>query len=180
MKSLVRLKWSKMAEVIYATFYEIDPLNRSQTGARRTLDRSIIDELDRILKPINSLSDLLNLSNISGFVKESISTDGKNLNFMMAAFSNMYKLRQPNEIRDFLEINDFLSPLVSEAHGRLQNYFPNSTIFMEVDQNELVISVGTSFSPEEADRRLQKFDEEWWIDKSINSNARLCITVEFQ
>jgi hypothetical protein len=153
---------------------------QKRTGIRRTLDRSIIDKLDEILKPLNSLSNILNSSNIMGFVKESINTDAKNLNFMMAAFNNMYKLRRPNEIRDFLEANDFLNPLVSEAHDQLQKHFPSSTIFMEVDQNELVMSVGTSFSPEEADERLHNFDVEWWIDASEKSKARLCITVEFQ
>ena len=107
-------------------------------------------------------------------------TDEKNLNYMMSTFDNMYKLRRPDEIRTFLEDNDFLSPLISEAYWKLQNHFPNSSIFMQVDNNELVISVGTGLSPEEADEKLHNFDEEWWIDASENSNARLCITVEFQ
>ncbi|MDD2755026.1 MAG: hypothetical protein PHS80_05785 [Methanothrix sp.] len=169
-----------MCETASTIFYEIDHLSRSQTGTRRTLDRSVIDELAKILNPLNSLSNILNLSTIMGFVKESINTDEKNLNFMMAAFNNMFKLRRPTEIRDFLEANDFLNPLVSEAHDQLQKYFPYSTIFMEVAQNELIISVGTSFSPEEADERLHNFDADWWIDESINSKAKLCITVEFQ
>jgi|WetSurMetagenome_2_1015567.scaffolds.fasta_scaffold117483_2 hypothetical protein len=169
-----------MTETMHATFYDMGPLNKSQTNARGSLEKAIVDELDRILTPISLLSNKLNLSNIMGFGTDSIETNEKNLNFMMATFSDMYKLRRPNEIRDFLEANDFLNPLVSEAHDKLQEYFPNSTIFMEVDQNELVVSVGTSFSPEEADERLHNFDVEWWIDASENSKARLCITVEFQ
>jgi len=109
-----------------------------------------------------------------------LSTDEKNLNFIMVILSNMYKLRRPNEIRDFLQDNEYLNPLLSDAYNNLQSYFPGSTIFMEVEHGELVISVGTKLPPEQAIENLDKFDEEWWLDACIDSRAKLCITVEYQ
>jgi hypothetical protein len=109
-----------------------------------------------------------------------ILTDEKNLNSMIATYNSMYQLREPSEIRVFLEDNDFLNPIITEAYGKLQKHFPSSTIFMEVEQNELVISVGTTLSPQEAKEKLDKFDEEWWLDNCMQSHAKLCITVEFQ
>ena len=107
-------------------------------------------------------------------------TGDKDLNSIIAMYNSIYKLRKPDEIRVFLEDNDFLNPIIIGAYEKLQKYFPKSPIFMEIDQGELVISVGTSLSPEEADERLNNFDEEWWIEEFINSKSRLCITVEFQ
>jgi hypothetical protein len=107
-------------------------------------------------------------------------TGERNLNSMIAMYESMYHLRKPSKIRVFLEDNEFLDPIITEAYGKLQKHFPSSAIFMEVVQNELVISIGTTLSPEDADEKLDSFDEEWWIDASARSNARLCITVEFQ
>ncbi len=149
------------------------PANRNQWPLDLLGDaRSIKQMAYRRLQPVPTIA--------STAVSDLMLTDEKNLNSMMATYNSMYQLRKPSEIRVFLEDNDFLDPIIADANRRLQKYFPNSTIFMEVDQGELVISVGTSLSPEEADERLNKFDEDWWIDEFINSKARLCITVEFQ
>jgi len=86
----------------------------------------------------------------------------------------------PIDVGKFLNSNKFLIPLISEAYNRLPKFFPLSPVSMRVHQNELVIAVMTSLSPEDADEKLDNFDEEWWIDASERSNARLCITVEFQ
>jgi len=106
--------------------------------------------------------------------------DKYNLGFMMTVFNNMYKLRKANEIRAFLSDNDYLIPLVSDAYSHLQKYFPGSTVFMEVERGDLLISVRTNLSPENAIKELDKFDDEWWLDACIDSRAKLCIMVEYQ
>jgi hypothetical protein len=106
-------------------------------------------------------------------------TDTENLNFIMSILSSMYMIRSGGKVRDFLENNKYLTPLVSEAYPELQKHFPYSTIFMDVDQGILVISVGTTLSPEDANEKLNGFDEEWWLNVCVKSQARLCITVEF-
>jgi hypothetical protein len=106
------------------------------------------------------------------------------LNSAMSIFNNMYDIRGNfagcKAVREFLQCNTFLIPLVSEAYERLQTHFPYSTIFMDVVHDELVISVGTTLSPKETRKNLNAFDEEWWLDVCVNSHAKLCITVEFQ
>jgi len=99
---------------------------------------------------------------------------------MMTIFGDQYKLRRANEIRDFLNDNNYLIPLVSDAYSNLQKYFPGSAVFMEVERGDLVISVVTELSPEEATSKLYQFDEDWWLDACIDSRARMCITVEYQ
>jgi hypothetical protein len=107
-------------------------------------------------------------------------SDSDDLNYTMALYNNIYVLRNPVLIKKFLESNKYLIQLVTDAHRELQKYFPPSSIFMEVLQNELVISVGTHLSPIEAKDGLDKFDDGWWLDKCEQSNAKMCITVEFQ
>lgn len=110
----------------------------------------------------------------------SLISDNGNLNYTMSLYNIMFDLRNPAEIREFLEDNKYLISLASEAYHKLQDFFPPSLLFMEVSNNELVISVGTSLSPNEAKKNLDEFDEKWWLDKCTQSNAKLCITVEFQ
>lgn len=107
-------------------------------------------------------------------------SDESDLNYTMALYNNLYVMINPTKIKDFLKANRYLISLVSEAHQELQRFFPHSPISMKIHQNELVVAVKTSISPEDADERLNNFDDEWWIDASTRSNARLCITVEFQ
>jgi hypothetical protein len=109
-----------------------------------------------------------------------ISDDDDNLNYTLALYNNLYTLVNPTDIREFLKNNKYLIPLISEAYHKLQVFFPPSTVFMEVLQNEMVISVGTSLSANEAKNKLDEFDERWWLNECIKSNAKLCITVEFQ
>lgn len=105
---------------------------------------------------------------------------GISINSQATMISSMYACRGGDEVTKFLVDNKFLIPLAYEAYDRLQTYFPSSTIFAEVGCDRLLISVGTNLSPEEADDRLHRFDEEWWIDASITSMGQLCIMVEFQ
>lgn len=109
-----------------------------------------------------------------------IRTDDIFINSAMTIFSNMYVLRGNDEVQELLRNNTFLVPIVAEAYGKLQTHFPYSTIYMDVIEDELVISVGTTLSPEQAKNALYRFDEEWWLDVCINSQSKLCITVEFQ
>lgn len=110
----------------------------------------------------------------------SIIATGRVLAKEFAIIKGMYTLRGSDEVDAFLESNDYLIPLVCEAYPRLINYFPNSAVFMEVVQGELVISVGTALGPRDAKNQLYRFGEDWWLDVDPNLRSRLCITVEFQ
>lgn len=116
----------------------------------------------------------------TGILSEMTYTDEINLNSLMSILCIMYDVRGSDEFRDFLKNNISLAPLVSEAYKKLQVYFPYSTIFAEVIEDELVISVGTTLAPREAKVQLYKFDEDWWLDIAANLRSKICITVEFQ
>lgn len=107
-------------------------------------------------------------------------TESKDLNYIMSILNIMYMIRDGVRVREFLRDNTYLAPIISEAYPELQKHFPHSTFFMDIDQGTLVISVGTTLSPEVANENLNRFDEEWWLDVCVNSHAKLCITVEFQ
>jgi len=148
------------------------------------LSRDIYSSLDCITRYVTSA-----LNGRSSYRYETTETkviseinihDTYKLGFMMTIFGDQYKLRRANEIRDFLNDNNYLIPLVSDAYSNLQKYFPGSAVFMEVERGDLVISVVTELSPEEATSKLYQFDEDWWLDACIDSRARMCITVEYQ
>ncbi|MGB5099782.1 MAG: hypothetical protein WBN94_04195 [Methanothrix sp.] len=123
------------------------------------------------------------VSGVSGIMNDFPYADEMYLNSAICLFSNMYNIDNDldgPEIREFLQINTFLIPLLSEAYGRLQRYFPYDTVSMYVDQNTLVVSVRTDLAPRDARENLSKFDDEWWLDVCTESQAKLCITVEFQ
>lgn len=143
-------------------------------GLTNEAEFSIIDganSLGKIAK--NALTKAL------GEANEMILDDDK-LNYTLALYNDLYTMRNPANIKEFLKNNKYLIPLISEAYYKLQMFFPPSTIFMEVLQNEMVISVGTSLSANEAKNKLDEFDDRWWLNECIRSNAKLCITVEFQ
>lgn len=116
----------------------------------------------------------------TGIFNEMTYTDEIKLNSLMSIFNIMYDIRGADEYREFLKNNISLTPLLSEAYDKLQVHFPYSTIFAEVIEDELVISIGTTLSPKEAKGKLYKFDEEWWLDVDVNLRSKICITVEFQ
>lgn len=129
----------------------------------------------------NSFSDIAKNKIKNAFdMVNSMFSDNENLNYTMALLTDLYSLRNPLEIKEFLGDNKFIISLVSEAHGELQRFFPLSAIFMEVMQNELVISVGTSLSHKEAKERLYELYKEWWLGVDANLRSMICITVEFQ
>jgi hypothetical protein len=147
---------------------------RNKFGTKNERELDWIEEADNLVKTTANV-----IRNTVGMATGLIS-DNENLNYTMALYNIMFEIRNPTETSEFLRDNKYLIPLVSEAYHKLQDFFPPSPLFMEVSHNEMVISVGTSLSPNEAKRNLDEFDEKWWLDKCTESNAKLCITVEFQ
>jgi hypothetical protein len=99
----------------------------------------------------------------------------------------LYTFRQQAEVLRFLERFPFLVSLLLEAHGQVENYFPRSPVSLEVvadpevaDDCQLVLSIATDFAPDEAVDRLERFDEDWWLDALDRAQGKLCINVEFR
>jgi hypothetical protein len=102
------------------------------------------------------------------------------------AIEGLYKSRRTREVYAFLRFEPSSIALVSEAHRRIRDHFPEGEIFMEVlsdpsypNGKELLISISTSLPPNEAIRGLDAFDE-WWLSASTSSTADICIKVEYR
>ncbi len=103
------------------------------------------------------------------------------------AIEGLYEFRRTDEVYAFLRLEPSAIVLVSEAHRRIRDHFPEGEIFMEVlsdpsypNGKELLISISTSLPPNEAIRVLDAFDDEWWLSASTCSTADICIKVEYR
>ena len=98
-----------------------------------------------------------------------------------------YAFRRPLEVSEFLEAHPFLLPLLVEAYDKIVECFgPHPEVILEVvtdpeamDGRSLFAFIQTSLSPEEALSKLDRLDQEWWLDSSARSENSLCIHVEF-
>lgn len=110
-----------------------------------------------------------------------------NLNKDLRAATEVYTLRRPNDVYDFLKKEPSAIAQILETYERIQEYFPQDEIFMEVladpgspIEKELLISISTSLPPIDAIRRLDAFDDSWWLGASSSSPADICIKVEYR
>ena len=103
------------------------------------------------------------------------------------ALEKLYTYRRPNEVKGYIKAYPFLVPLLVEAHDKIREYFePQSEVVLEVvtdpeadDERELFAFIQTNCTPEEALDRLNRLDQEWWLDASLRSEEKLCIHTEF-
>ena len=90
------------------------------------------------------------------------------------ALGSVYEFQKPDAVVEFLLENDFLIGLLEEAYPNIAAHFgQNSPVNLELvfdpDSGggpELFGLVSTTLRPEEAMKRLDMFDEEWWLEKS--------------
>jgi hypothetical protein len=73
-----------------------------------------------------------------------------------------------------------------EAYSKIEEYFqPMLQPVLEVvtdpeeDSKELFALVRTKLSPDEALRRLERFDQVWWLEASPRAECLLNIDVEY-
>ena len=99
----------------------------------------------------------------------------------------LYTFRRPDEVKEFLQTYPFLIPLLVEACGKIETYFPpDPSVVLEVvtdpealDDRQLVAFIQTDRHPEDALARLDRLDTEWWLDASRKSENKLCIHIEY-
>ncbi|NUO80825.1 hypothetical protein HUU05_12155 [candidate division KSB1 bacterium] len=104
-----------------------------------------------------------------------------------SAFEQRFLYRHPKEVRQFLEAHPFLVSLLKEARERIDNYFGgHNDVVLEViaepnalDDHELFAFVQTDLPHKDALARLERLDEDWWLDASVRAQGKLCIHVKF-
>lgn len=100
---------------------------------------------------------------------------------------NIYVFRAVAHVKSFLEKNVFLTPLLLEANSKIREYFGMlSTIALEVSldpengrHQQLWARIQTELEPADAIPLLTNFDDEWWLEASINSKNLLNIKLEY-
>lgn len=103
------------------------------------------------------------------------------------ALQSLYGLRGRTDVLRFLGAHPFLAPLLLEAYDKIQEHFPEASTSVEVfvapeaeNAPELVAFIGVDSPPEEALCRLDRFDEDWWLQASSRAQGKLCIHLEYQ
>ena len=97
-----------------------------------------------------------------------------------------YSYTDREAIARFARLCPALVPLLIEAAEQIGQYFTQPELVLEVveglsiEEQGLAVSINTDLAPEEAMARLERFDEEWWLDVQDQTEGRLCIDVEFR
>ena len=79
---------------------------------------------------------------------------------------------------DILKENWDLHILISRAEIKIKDYFGLTPLYLDsLGEDKLVLSIITEKSPEEALNKLDKFDNEWWIENEKLAKGKLCIEV---
>lgn len=97
------------------------------------------------------------------------------------ALGSVYEFKEPDAVVEFLLDNDFLIGLLEEAYPNIaahfgQSFSVNLELVYDPDSGggpELFGLVSTTLRPEEAMKRLDMFDEEWWLEKSYQGRCKL-------
>jgi hypothetical protein len=95
---------------------------------------------------------------------------------------NLFTLRDRSSVLDFLSAYPALANVLVETFFKIKEYFPTATLWLEVSTDpdepyntQLLVSVTTDLSTEEADTHLQQFDKDWWLDEMVHAQGKLCI-----
>jgi hypothetical protein len=97
------------------------------------------------------------------------------------------ELREPTVLKEYLEENRFLIPLINEASAKLVEYFGEETpqilqvVYHPDDgSRELFLYVKPDLPVSEAIATLDRFDEDWWLDAMDRSNFQMVIKIGYE
>ncbi len=104
-----------------------------------------------------------------------------------ASLEDIFALRQPREVTEFLEEHPHLGSLLLEAYNHIQEHFgPRPQVTLDVvidpeatDDRILYLFIATPLPPENALEKLDRFDEEWWLSALDRAQGKLCVHVEY-
>jgi len=93
------------------------------------------------------------------------------------------KIYKTEEATNFLKFRPYLNKLLYQVIEKADKYFNNPKLYLRLiyepdfDEEELLLSIVTEKTPEEALEILKRFDDEWWIDFSHLYGNKLNIDV---
>ncbi len=113
---------------------------------------------------------------------------GPDLEAALVKIEQLYKLREPEEVREFLAENSQLIETLIEAYPRLEAKFGPKTevaleLFYDQEDNapepELFALVRTQLKADEAVDRLYSLFREWFLEQASSVRRSLSFDVEF-
>ena len=151
----------------YDRYYDLDLTNNSILFP---LFRNVILDLKKF-----------SLDDISEIAKEPYEDESDTL-----LLNDMYTFRHPDVIQEYLNSNELLHPILAEAVDKIEHFFPEAFLFLEVISNpeeesdtHLVIFIKTNVPPTEAVEKLDQLDEEWFLNLPADIMKQLSINLEF-
>lgn len=100
-----------------------------------------------------------------------------------------YTLIDRDRVLDFLSIHSYLMLVLVGAHERVTAEFPGSRLFLRVatdpdsmgpnNTDGLVASIATDLEPLEAIGRLDRIDDDWWLEALPSTRGKLILDLEF-
>lgn len=98
----------------------------------------------------------------------------------------LYTFRERTEVLAFLNKYPFLVPVLLEAPAKIEQYFPNSQLFLEVVPDAeiaewvlLVLSILMNLDPNDAVNRLNQMDMNWWVHTPYEVRKNVCTLLEY-
>jgi hypothetical protein len=135
----------------------------------------------------DTLRDLFSTTADNEFMNESDPVDTMDLNLIMGLLNYMYALKNAGEIRCTIEKHNYLTSLLDDAYEDIRKEFPCEKISLEIysdpaypTEKEVLISILTSMSPDEAINRLDRVDDDWWINNLGEPYINTCLKLEYQ
>lgn len=96
----------------------------------------------------------------------------------------IYIFENPEEIKNFLLINDYLIDILVDAPSHIHRIFGYVPIYLQLHHDheegwdELFVIIKSPYSPEEAISRENRLAEEWFLDKMEATQGKLNIIEE--
>jgi len=114
-------------------------------------------------------------------------TEGEKLDNTTRLLSWLYEFRDFHSITSILHQNRGLVPLLLEVYGQVCLRFGSESrlaleLFTdpEADSDQgLVVIIRAHLTPEQAQKAMDDFDMEWWLDALPRAEHRLTIVVEY-
>lgn len=100
----------------------------------------------------------------------------------------LYTLREPSQVLEFIEKHPFLLPLLLEAPDKIKHYFPDTPLILEVDidpesssmdDDQLAILIASEIDPEESVDKLCELNRAWAIDIQRISQWKLLVMMGY-
>ncbi len=131
---------------------------------------------DAFLAPL-SIADLYR----GEFVENSITLQPLAL---IGKLEDFYTFDNPEEIKKFFLMNDYLIEILLEAPSRIHEVFGEVPIYLELHRDpgegweELFIIIKSPYAVEEAARLENKLVEDWFLKKMKDARGKLNLTEE--